>query len=329
MRRNTGGSTDGFRGYDIIGDVHGCANTLKKLLLKLGYIEEGELFWHPHRQAIFLGDIVDRGPHIREALHLVKNMVDAGAAQCILGNHEINALCYTTLAPPNSGQRYVRPHTPRHNRLIAETLEQFAGYPEEWRCFLDWFKTLPLFLELPGFRVVHACWDQKLISEYKRRYDTPLFQEELILQSMNTQGFASRVIDRLTRGTDIPLPYGTTIVGRDGYVRASFRTKFWAQNPSTYRDVVFQPDPLPDHIADHPLSEEEVEQLLSYDEGEPPVFVGHYWLQGMPKPLRENVACLDYSAVKYGRLVAYRYDGESKLSRDKFVWVSVDPDNPN
>lgn len=316
-----------WRGYDIIGDVHGCAFTLEKLLRKLGYEREAGVYWHPERQAIFVGDIVDRGPHIREALHLVKSMTDAGSARCIMGNHEFNAICYTTPAPVGSRQTHVRAHTPRHNRLIAETLEQFAGYPEEWRMFLDWFKTLPLFLEMPGFRVVHACWDQVLIDEYKKRYGNGVLRDELIIESMDPSSFAGKVFDRLTRGTGISLPDGTTITGRDGYVRDSFRTKFWAHNPKTYRDVVFQPDPLPDEIADRQLSGEENKKLLSYSSQELPVFVGHYWLQGAPRPLRHNVVCLDYSAVKFGRLVAYRFDGERKLSTDKFVWVYVDPDN--
>ncbi len=49
-----------------------------------------------------------------------------------------------------------------------------------------------------------------------------------------------------------------------------------------------------------------------------PVFVGHYWLTGTPTPL---VACTDYSVAKGGKLVAYRWDGESELSADKFHWV--------
>jgi len=314
-------------GYDIIGDVHGCSNTLEKLLCKMGYELYDGVYRHPSRRAIFLGDVVDRGPHIREALHLVKAMVDAGSAECILGNHEFNAIGYTTRAPQGAGQSHVRAHTPRHNRLIAETLEQFAGYPEEWRMFLEWFKTLPLFIEKPGFRVVHACWDQRLIDEYKRRYATNGFNDDLILESMDPRSFVGRVFDRLTRGTGIHLPPGTTITGRDGYVRESFRTKFWALNPHTYRDVVFQPDPLPEELADRQLSPGESEQLLCYPPQDPPVFVGHYWLQGRPRPLCANVACLDYSAVKFGRLAAYRFDGERKLSTDKFVWVYVDPDN--
>jgi hypothetical protein len=314
-------------GYDIIGDVHGCANTLEKLLHKLGYREKNGVYRHAQRQAIFVGDVVDRGPHIREALHIVKAMVDAESAECLLGNHEFNALCYTTLAPKDTGLLHVRPHTPHHNRLIAETLEQFAAFPEEWRMFLSWFKTLPLFLEKPGFRVVHACWDQPIIDEYKEHFGTNRFNAELIVQSIDKQSFAGRVIDRLTRGTDIPLPNGDIIISRDGYQRNSFRTKFWAHQPRTYRDVVCQPDPLPGHLADRILSSEELSQLLFYAPNEVPVFVGHYWLQGKPKPVCDNVVCLDYSAVKFGRLVSYRFDGETKLSAEKFVWVYVDPDD--
>ncbi|WP_197469520.1 metallophosphoesterase, partial [Oleiphilus sp. HI0125] len=78
------------QGYDLIGDVHGCAQTLEKLLLKMGYQHENGCFRHDSRKVIFVGDIVDRGPRIREALHIVKNMVDAGQAEIVLGNHEYN-----------------------------------------------------------------------------------------------------------------------------------------------------------------------------------------------------------------------------------------------
>ncbi|MEQ6597515.1 metallophosphoesterase, partial [Pseudomonas aeruginosa] len=113
---------DPGRGYDLIGDVHGCAHTLDRLLDLLGYRLQGGVWRHPRRQALFLGDIVDRGPRIREALHRVHAMVDAGEALCIMGNHEFNALGWSTPAAPGSGRQYVREHTPRHARLIKETL---------------------------------------------------------------------------------------------------------------------------------------------------------------------------------------------------------------
>jgi hypothetical protein len=53
------------------------------------------------------------------------------------------------------------------------------------------------------------------------------------------------------------------------------------------------------------------------------VFVGHYWLTGKPIPLTRNVACTDFSVAKGGKLVAYRWDGESVLGEDKFKWVET------
>ena len=97
-----------WQGYDIIGDVHGCAHTLEKLLEQMGYARVGGVWRHPQRQALFLGDIIDRGPRIREALLIVRDMVEAGAARCIMGNHEFNALGWVTPAPAGSGRSWVR-----------------------------------------------------------------------------------------------------------------------------------------------------------------------------------------------------------------------------
>ena len=115
------------------------------------------------------------------------------------------------------------------------------------------------------------------------------------------------------------------MVSADGYVRRAFRTKFWGHNARTYGELLFQPDPIPEHIAQAEISAEDRAQMIHYDEAQPPLFIGHYWLKGQPCPLAPNLACLDYSAVKYGRLVAYRMDGEAQLQPDKFVWVYVDP----
>ena len=311
------------RGYDLIGDVHGCAHTLERLLEKLGYTRNMGVYEHPSRQAIFLGDIIDRGPRIREALHRVRDMVDRGSALIVMGNHEYNALGYCTRARPGSGRTHLREHNERHNRLIRETLEQFSHYDHEWHEFLDWFYELPLFLETEHFRVVHACWDEHLIRQFLQKHPSGCIDEEFLHASAAPGSFAGRVMDRLLRGTDMKLPDDWSMTGRDGFTRRFFRTKFWARNPQTYGDVVFQPDPLPPEIASRPLSEKDRQQLLSYPSDEPPVFVGHYWRTGRPMPVAHNVACLDYSAVKYGKLVAYRMDGEQVIDPEKFVWVDV------
>ena len=77
-------------------------------------------------------------------------------------------------------------------------------------------------------------------------------------------------------------------------------------------------------MAQQPLSSTEKSALLRYGIDEPLLFVGHYWRSGRPAPIRPNLACLDYSAVLYGKLVAYRLDQETRLDPNKFVWVNVD-----
>jgi hypothetical protein len=320
-------------GYDLIGDVHGCATTLERLLIKLGYEKHQGSYRHPSRRAIFLGDVVDRGPHIREALLLVHSMVQKGHALMILGNHEFNAITYCTKisSAATNGVEYLRPHTPNNNRQIHETLEQFANHSSDWKLMLEWFRTLPLFLEFGdiyegnAFRVVHACWDHSLIAKHKTRFGDGHIDEQFILETIQPNSLSMRTKQRLTSGIDMPLPEGMSVVSSDGYVRTNFRTKFWEKHAKTYGDLLFQPDPLPEDVALKRISKIHRSQMVNYLPNEPPLFIGHYWLRGHPKPIAKNVACLDYSAVKFGRLVAYRMDGERNLSRKKFVWEYVDP----
>lgn len=320
-------------GYDLIGDVHGCAVTLERLLQKLGYRKQRGVYCHSKRRAIFLGDIIDRGPRIREALLLVHQMVEAGSAHMVLGNHEFNAITYCT--PCEGGSLgncdYLRPHTSGNTRQIYETLEQFARYPDEWLEMLQWFRGLPLYLEFGSrnannrFRVVHACWDHDLINQHQSRFGGGSFDEEFIRESTVAGSLAAATVQVLTRGVDLPLPAGVKVVSNDGYIRSSFRTKFWAASAQTYGELLFQPDPIPADIAALPISKSHREQMVRYGSDEPSLFVGHYWLKGQPRPIAGNIACLDYSAVKYGRLVAYRMDGEQQLQAKKFVWEYVDP----
>lgn len=88
--------------FDIIGDVHGCCDELEKLLEELGYqpnvnptnsVVQMPTYSHPTgRRAIFVGDLVDRGPRILESLALVRNMVVAGTALCVPGNHDMKLM---------------------------------------------------------------------------------------------------------------------------------------------------------------------------------------------------------------------------------------------
>ncbi len=86
--------------FDIIGDIHGCGDELELLLKELGYVATydisedntwgNKVYAHPEgRTAVFLGDLVDRGPRILDTLRIVRNMIQAGNALCVPGNHDI------------------------------------------------------------------------------------------------------------------------------------------------------------------------------------------------------------------------------------------------
>ena len=312
------------QGYDLIGDIHGCGLTLIDLLEQMGYSKRNGVYQHPKRKAVFLGDIVDRGPNIRLACHIVRDMVDGGHADIVMGNHEYNIVTYLSPAPAGMRQPYLRPHTPRNNFIVEQTLEQFANHPQEFNELLDWFVTLPLFREYDHFRVVHACWDIAMINEYLARYGTNTLTKDMLAESVQTDSFLYQFLDRTLRGTSLKLPGGRSMTAKDGMVRQFFRTKFWQGEPERYNDVVFQPDPLPEDLQHALLSPDEKEQLLFYGPDEKPLFIGHYWMQGLPEPIVPNIACLDYSAVKYGRLAAYRMDTETRLQQGKFTWVRVE-----
>lgn len=305
---------------DIIGDVHGCAQTLARLLEKLGYQKRQGVYQHPRRRVVFVGDIVDRGPRIREALAMVREMVERGSAYLILGNHEVHAYCYCT-AHPHAPGNYLRPHTPRNTAIVAETLEQFANHSADWADHLRWIAKLPLYLASPELRVVHACWDESAIA----RLQTPQLSMPQWQALADPGCGTATAVKRLTSGIDLLLPDGAQMISAEGYTRRSFRAKFWPPAAQQYRDLVFQPDPLPAHLGERPIDEHLKAQLVVYDSDQPPLFVGHYWLNGTPQPVAPNIACLDYGAVRFGRLVAYRNDGSARIKPANFSWVYVDP----
>lgn len=313
-----------MQGFDLIGDVHGCGNTLRRLLELMGYSRQSGVWRHPAgRKVVFVGDILDRGPRVRQALHDVREMIEAGVAYMVLGNHEYNALAYFT---NNAAGEPLRSHSPRHQRVIQETLDQFDPWPNEWQDFLNWFMTLPLALELENLRVVHACWDNKLMPSFMQQYPDAKMTQEFLQASAIPGTEAFKVVDRCTRGTWLRLPEGKTQKSGDGFVRDRFRTSFWVEEARTWGDVLFQPDRLTPEIEATLISEQDEQRLCYYPLEDKPLFFGHYWCQGFPSVIRSNLACLDYSAVKYGRLVAYRFDGEARLDADKFVWVEVQRD---
>lgn len=146
---------------DIIGDVHGEIDALKTLMQALGYDDKGN---HPEqRKLIFVGDLCDRGIDSIAVIRLVKEMMDLGNAQCVLGNHELNIL--NSLKRSGNGWFFGSPHQDDNSHISMRTKKA----TEEDRVFIyEFLSQLPLALESTHLRVVHACWDDHAINELRK-----------------------------------------------------------------------------------------------------------------------------------------------------------------
>lgn len=323
------------RGYDIIGDIHGCADQLEELLLALGYHPVGANgeYRHPRRQVLFVGDLIDRGGQQLRTLQLAKAMVDAGSAQIVMGNHEFNALAYHTEWPAGSG-KYLRPHDDPSDERSEKNAQQHEAFLEqvtggERRDYLEWFATLPLWLDLDGLRVVHACWHPQSIAVIERECGSSApFGTLPHLVAASTKGHPLYdAVETLLKGPEISLvehgqaPYHD----KDGHPRGSARLQWWNCAGRTLRDLAemggnfttADKKPYP------PLPELELpegRQSYVYSD-QVPVFYGHYWRSDSPErghDWTDYTACVDFSAVKGGALTAYRWSGEKTIRPENY-----------
>jgi hypothetical protein len=245
-------------------------------------------------------------------------MIDSGFAQSVMGNHEYNAIAYAT--ENKSGSDYLRTHSPKNNKQHQAFLDAYTFNSLNYLEIVEWFKTLPLWLDLDGLRVIHACWDQSLIDYIQAQMGVNYLTEEFLHQSSNKEERAYRAIETILKGMEIRLPEGHYFHDKDGNVRHEIRVAWWNQSASNYQEAYLGPEHARTQIPDDKI---QGDHLIDYSRDKPPVFLGHYWMEGDPEPLAPNIACLDYSVAKPGgKLVAYRWNGESELDKDNFVTVN-------
>lgn len=141
---------------DIVGDVHGEIEALRDLLKQLGYAKDGA---HPEgRRLVFVGDLCDRGPDSPSVIDCVANLVEAGRAYAVLGNHELSVL--RGLKKDGNDWFYGEPNDPVERYGPMRMLP--TSRQDEVR---NWLNRLPVVLERKDLRVVHAAWDE---AHYRR-----------------------------------------------------------------------------------------------------------------------------------------------------------------
>ena len=312
--------------YDLIGDVHGQANMLEALLLEMGYGPDQRGYQAPAgRKAVFLGDLIDRGPAQIRVMEIAMAMVASGDALCIMGNHEFNAIGYVTPDRNQPGE-CLRPNRIESakglkNRLQHKAfLEQVGEGSALHMEYVQWMRRLPVALDLGGLRAVHACWDDEALATLETAgWVAGQGLSDELLQAIYVKGSAlHNARERLTCGLEIDLPDGVTI-GKEGHTFKNVRLANWRHEASTIREIALVP-PGEEAVLDS--LDMNIAPLLTRIEGAP-VFVGHHWFSGHPAVESPKIACLDWSAsTSTGRLVAYRWDGEQELRNDKLVSVS-------
>jgi hypothetical protein len=310
--------------YDIIGDIHGHADKLHNLLGNLGYKQINGVYSHSTRKVIFLGDFIDRGPKQKQVLDTVMDMVNHQQAWAVMGNHEFNALAYHSLdphAPKNDPERHLRPHTDKNTKQHQAFIDAYGTDTQcpELSRVMEFFYSLPLWIELDGLRVVHACWHSESIKYLGSILsDNHTLSPELLVAANQVGTLEHEAIEVILKGPEASIPDGGDFTDKDGIKRSHARLAWWMAPPTSWADATLPPNKITGALGDRIVPSE---FDLGYPLESPPVLFGHYWFSGQPTPLSPNVACLDYSVAKGEKLCAYRWSGESALSENNFVYV--------
>lgn len=304
--------------YDIIGDVHGYASLLKKLLLQMGYEKTEAGYLHPSRKAVFVGDFVNRGPEIRKTIRIIRRMVENGNAFAILGNHEINAITYY-LKEKNGIPLVKAPH--KNLLSVFKTVNQFAERDEEWANHRKWMRELPLYLDFGEIRIVHACWSDEAIQVLNRIEGEGKSRKSIFRKAYKSpKSETGKSISVLTRGMDFRMPGDLKIINNKGVSPRSFRMRWW-ENPAgkTFEELSFESKfGLPDYTIPAQINSTHTE----YPEDSPLVFFGHYCRFNGPHLLKPNVCCVDSCVTGTKTLTAYRWSGEKVLNPANLVQIS-------
>lgn len=298
-----------MQSVDLVGDIHAQSDEFESLLLKMGYKPFERGYRHPERTLIMIGDLIDGSGSVagqRRVVEIAQSMVRHSDAVVIMGNHEFNAICYATKMPDGS---YARPHTDNNLKQHQLFLDAFPFGSEDYLQAIEFFKSMPLWLDTLEYRVVHACWNDAAMKRMRSFLDdhNRIESDSVYVRFGFTEQPLYDDLELVLKGPEIRLPQGVSFQDRYGHTRHNTRVKWWYSGEDKSQKLVIEKALQRQH-----------DLTGLYESAEPfcyqediPVFFGHYWLT--PESFEKEKAnypavCLDYSvARKGGVLTAIRF----------------------
>jgi hypothetical protein len=296
---------------DVVGDVHGELDALKALMKELGYSADGV---HPEqRRLVFVGDLCDRGPDSVGVIALVEQMVKAGNAFAVLGNHEMNLL--RSDAKDGSGWYF-------ESRVKAdESYQPFVVATEAQKVSIASFlSTLPLALERDDLRVVHAAWMPEHIEVARGNIDSQAHHvydkhQNQVNIELRADGRHQRYLDEKFEWKDLLEVEGAKVPVL--HAIAEYDVACQVGNPIKVLVSGVERKGLKPFFSSHKWRfVDRIQWWDEYDEATP-VIIGHYWRMTEPQDresvgkgdpylfhdvdpnawhgLRKNVFCVDFS----------------------------------
>lgn len=230
-------------------------------------------------------------------------MCDGGSARAIMGNHEFNAIGWVTR---NEDGHFLRPHDAVHHAQHERFLEQFGENSQAHRDAIAWFWSLPVVIDDPLFRAVHACWQASSIGTLRSDcLDDGWRMTRNGFRATHHKGTAlNDAMEVVLKGPEKALPSGVSFRDKSGHERREAWIKWWDPQATTFRTAALDMEGRESELPADPIGDD-----YRYCD-DVPVFFDHYWLKGEPKIVAPNAVCLDYSVAKNGKLVAYRMTGD-------------------
>ena len=260
----------------------------------------------------FLGDFIDAGnsvdmPDDASVLRKVRSLVDQEGALAVMGNHELNAILFHRRDKKGAPLRCHSSKNVSQHASFLDTIGFATPAAIEWT---EWFLNLPLWIELDGLRLVHACWDQVSIDLIKsRRPDGRLLAEDLEEIALKRTDFA-KAVEVLTSGPEVLLPGNHSFLDNKRSRRREVRLAWWKPQQGTWRELALAV-PNVTELPDTPVIG--CDAISIYGDDQPPVLVGHYKMKGEPRIEVGQAACLDYPEFR----CVYHWSGERQLTKDK------------